>query len=273
MTLTAWAARLRNDRTTTQLQLTVRLARRQIAQRYRESIFGGAWALLNPLILLGIYWVVFSLVFESEWSGPGADRPYALLMFSGLVFFYLWSEIVNGSAFLVQSSALLIKRTTVSARVIPLAATLAALFTFGLNLIPFFVMYVVLEREPPPATALLLPLIVLPLLLLATGVAFVIAGLSAYFRDLQQVVPLINTSVLFLSPIFFPTESLPENFQPIVERFTPLGPILPSSKRLLFLGELPDWSALGFYTLGASLVFAFGWFVYGRLARGFADVV
>jgi lipopolysaccharide transport system permease protein len=79
--------------------------------------------------------------------------------------------------------------------------------------------------------------------------------------------------VLFLSPIFFPTESLPEGFQPIVERFTPLGPILPSSKRLLFLGEMPDWSALGFYTLGAALVFWLGWTVYGRLAKGFADVV
>lgn len=257
----------------TQLQLVARLARRQIAQKYRESLFGGAWALLNPLILLLIYWFVFSEVFKNRWTGPEASRAYALLMFSGIILFNMYAEIVNGSTYLVQSNALLIKRTTVSPRVLPLAASLAAVFTLVLNLMPFLVMYVILERALPPASSLLLPLVIIPLVVLATGAGMILTSMSAYFRDLQHVIPLANTAVLFLSPIFFPTSSLPSSIRPIVDKWTPLGAVLPSSKRLLFLGELPDLSVMALYSIGSVIVFAFGWFVYGRAAQGFADVV
>ena len=90
------SSRVRSDRSASQLQLVVKLARRQIDQRYRESLFGAGWTLLNPLVLLGIYWFVFSQVFGSKWSGPGSDRPYALMMFSGIIMFNMFAEIVNG---------------------------------------------------------------------------------------------------------------------------------------------------------------------------------
>lgn len=271
--MTALVSRLRSERTTTQLQLVVRLARRQIAQRYRESVFGAAWALLNPLILLGLYWFVFSEVFESRWTGPGSDRPYALLMFSGIILYNLFSEIVNGATTLVQMNSLLIKRTTVSTRVLPLASSLAAMFTLLLNAIPFVVMFIVLERDLPPATALLVPLLVLPLLALSAGIGLIIAAVSAYFRDAQQVVPLMTTATLFLSPIFYPLDALPEGLQPVIEFATPLGLILPASKELLFLGDVPDLLALAGYTAVAAIMFVSGWFVYGFASKGFSDVV
>ncbi len=267
------SSRARSDRSTTQLQLVVKLARRQIDQRYRESLFGAGWTLLNPLVLLGIYWFVFSEVFGSKWSGPGSDRPYALLMFSGIILFNMFAEIVNGSTFLVQSNSLLIKRTTVSSRVLPLAAALSAVFTLCLNLIPFFAMYVILEREFPPLTAVLLPIVLLPLVVLSTGIAQVLAAGAAYFRDLQQIVPLITTSILFLSPIFFASSALPSSVQPLVENVGPLSVPLTASKDLLFLGELPDLSSFMWYSVGAGLVFIVGWKIYGLAARGFADVV
>ena len=267
------SSRVRSDRSASQLQLVVKLARRQIDQRYRESLFGAGWTLLNPLVLLGIYWFVFSEVFGSKWSGPGSDRPYALLMFSGIILFNMFAEIVNGSTFLVQSNALLIKRTTVSSRVLPLAAALSAVFTLCLNLIPFFVMYVVLERELPPPTALLMPIVVLPVVVLSAGIAEILASGAAYFRDLQQIIPLITTSILFLSPIFFPASSLPASVQPWVENFGPLSVPLAASKDLLFLGEIPDLSSFMWYSLGSAIVFILGWRIYGLASKGFADVV
>ncbi len=265
--------RLRDERTTTQLQLVMRLARRQIAQRYRESLFGAAWALLNPLILLGLYWFVFSEVFNSQWTGPESKRPYALLMFSGIILFNLFSEIVNGATTLVQMNSLLIKRTTVSTRVLPLAAALAATFTLLLNAVPFLVMFVVLERELPPPSALLVPVVVVLLLALATGIGLLIASISAYFRDAQQVVPLLTTATLFLSPIFYPLEGLPEGLRPFVEFLTPLGLILPASKDLLFLGQIPPLVPLLGYAVVALAMLISGWFVYGVASKGFSDVV
>ena len=173
----------------------------------------------------------------------------------------------------MQSNALLIKRTTVSSRVLPLAAALSAVFTLCLNLIPFFVMYVVLERELPPPTALLLPIVVTPVVVLSAGLAEILASGAAYFRDLQQIVPLITTSILFLSPIFFPSSSLPASVQPLVENLGPLSVPLTASKDLLFLGEIPDLSSLMWYSLGSAIVFILGWRIYGLASRGFADVV
>lgn len=271
--MTAAVQRLRSERTTTQLQLVVRLARRTIAQRYRESMFGAAWALLNPLILLGLYWFVFARVFQSSWSGPEAESAYALLIFSGIIMFNLFSEIANTATNLVQNNALLIKRTTVSTRVLPLAASLASLFTFALNTVPFLVMYVILEGKPPPPAALLMPVLVLMLLTLSAGVGMIIAAVAAYFRDAQQVVPLLTTATLFLSPIFYPLDSLPSNIRSIMEYATPLGLILPASKELLFLGEVPALLPLLGYALAAGSIFLFGWFVYGAASRGFSDVV
>ena len=273
MSVRALPARLRSERTRSQLQLAARLASRQISQRYRESVFGAAWAILNPLLLLLIYWVVFAQVFDARWSGPEQNRPYALIIFSGIVVFNLYAEIVNNSLWLVQGNALLIKRTTVSSRVLPLSSTLAALVTFGINLIPLLVVYLALEHRPPPATALLLPLIILPLLVMSTGIAMVLASVSAYLRDTQQVVPLINTALFFLSPIFYPGSRLPSGLAALSEKFTPVGHVIVTSRRLLFVGELPLWRPTLLYCAGALLVFAFGWFVYGQAAKGFGDVV
>jgi lipopolysaccharide transport system permease protein len=265
--------RVRSERTTTQLQLVVKLAQRQIAQRYRESMFGAAWALLNPLILLGLYWFVFAKVFKSSWTGPEADAPYALLIFSGIIIFNLFSEIANNATNLVQVNSLLIKRTTVSTRVLPLSSALASLFTFALNTIPFLVMYVILEGKLPPPAALLAPVLIFLLLTLSAGVGMIIASVAAYFRDVQQVVPLLTTATLFLSPIFYPLESLPTGLQSIVEYATPLGLILPASKELLFLGQVPALLPLLGYAVAAAAIFMVGWMLYGVAAKGFSDVV
>jgi len=265
--------RLRNERTRSQLQLAARLAGRQISQRYRESVFGAAWAVLNPLLLLLIYWLVFAKVFHSTWSGPEQKFPYALIIFCGIIVFNLYAEIVNNSLFLVQGNSLLIKRTTVSSRVLPIASTLAALFTFAINLIPFLIVYLSLEHIPPPATALLLPLIIGPLVVMSTGIAMVLASVSAYLRDAQQVVPLLNTALFFLSPIFYSGNRLPGVMAALSEKATPVGHVLVTTRRLVFLGEMPLLRPTLLYCAGAAVVFAIGWVVYGAAAKGFGDVV
>jgi lipopolysaccharide transport system permease protein len=266
-------ARVRSERTRSQLQLAVRLAGRQISMRYRESVFGAAWAVLNPLLLLLIYWIVFAKVFQSKWTGPEADRPYALIIFCGIIVFNLYAEIVNSSLFLVQGNSLLIKRTTVSSRVLPIASSLAALFTFTINLVPFFIVYLALEHAPPPATALLLPLIIGPLVVMSTGIAMVLASVSAYLRDTQQVVPLFNTALFFMSPIFYPGNRLPGAMAAVSEKLTPVGHVLVTARRLLFVGELPLLRPTLLYCAGAAVIFAIGWVVYGAASKGFGDVV
>jgi len=265
--------RIFSARRRSQLNLVYRLAQRQLQQRYRDSALGLLWSVLSPLVLLCIYSFLYSFVFKARWSDADTKSiPYALLIFSGLLIFNLYAEIVNGSTFLVQSNVPLIKRTTASPRVLPLAASMGALMTFGFSLVPFAVMYVVLEGLPP-WTAVLLPLLLVPLLVLCTGLACFLASAAAYIRDMQQLVPLSTTAVLFMSPIFYPTSVLPARVQTVLRIVSPLGVVVPASKDLLFFGQLPELLPLALYSMGAVVVFAFGWFVYGRAAKGFADVV
>jgi lipopolysaccharide transport system permease protein len=265
--------RLRTDRTRSQLQLIYRLAQRQVAMRYKESALGALWSVLGPLALLAIYGVVYGVIFEPKWATTGeTDQPFALFIFSGIVAFTLFAEITVSATTLIQSNATLIKRTMLSPRVIPIASALGSLFTFAFGAIAFIVMYVVLAGLPP-ATALLTPLLLVPLWVLCLGFSFIISAISAYFRDLQQVVPLLTTAVLFLSPVFYPETSFPEPLRQLVLGISPLGVILPASKELLFYGTFPDPVPLLVYSVVAVLVLVIGYWGYGKAARGFADVV
>lgn len=271
--MTSVLQRARNERTRSQLQLVFQLARRQVSMRYKESALGIVWSVLVPLCLLAIYGVVYGVIFASKWTTPdGTQGPFALYIFSGIIAFNLFAEIVTSATTLVQANATLIKRTTVSTRVLPLASSLSALFTFGLSAIAFVIMYAVLAGVPP-WTALLTPLLLVPLWLLCLGFSFLLSALAAYFRDLGQIVPLATTAVLFLSPVFYPETAIPDRLRPIVLAASPLGVILPASKDLLFYGRFPEMGPLLIYTLVALLVLGLGYWFYGKASRGFADVV
>lgn len=271
--MTALLTRLRTDRTRSQLELVWRLAQRQVTTRYKESALGAAWSVLSPLFLLFVYAVVWGVIFQPRWTSPdGSEGPFALYIFSGIIAFTLFSEIVNSATGLVQWNATLIKRTTVSPKILPISSSLSSLFTFALNSVPFALMYLVLAG-PPPWTIVLAPLLVIPLWVLCLGLSFLISAVGAYFRDLAQIVPLLTTAVLFLSPVFYPVDALPERLRPVVTVLSPLGVILPASKDLLFFGVLPDLLPLAAYSVVACAVLALGWWVYGKAARGFADVV
>ena len=253
--------------------LVWRLARRQVEIRYRDSMVGLAWAVLGPLILVALYSVVFSTVLEGKWFvRPGDERFFALALYSGLVFFLLFSEVLNSAVSVVQGNATLVKRTTMRPELLPIASSLAALVSFGFSLIPLVALYLAVEGIPPAAT-LLYPLVVGVLWLLVTGASFFLAALAPYFRDVQQLMPLITTAYLFLSPIFYPASAVPERLLNILYVVNPLMVIIPSSQDLIFLGEIPPLLPLAAWTLVGAVFFLVGIRVFRRAARGFADVI
>jgi lipopolysaccharide transport system permease protein len=253
--------------------LVGRLAQRQAFQKYRDSSLGWLWSIANPLILLAVYSLVFGVVFESTWIGPdGTEGNYPLFLFSGLTLFLLYAEITNNSAFLAQNNALLIKRTTVQLGVLPRVLVTSAFINYLMNMVPFVVLYGVVYGIPP-WTIVLYPGLVGLLVLLTAGLGKIIAALAAYIRDLQQVIPLANTMVLFLSPIFFASRELPGYLDVIVTYLSPLGVILPATKDVLFYGVVPSSGPLALYFVVAIGLNVIGTAVYRRASRGFADVV
>lgn len=252
--------------------LVYSLAKRAIFARYRESLLGPLWAVITPLALLVIYSFVFAQVFQTRWDVPGLESiNFGLLLFSGLLIFGFFAESVNGATSVVAGNSALVKRTTLPLLSLPLLSLFVAGLTTGLGTIPFVIFYGY-ELGLPPVTALLLPVVLIPLVIMVAGLTYGIAALSVYFRDLVPAVSLLTTFILFTSPIFYPESAVPDELQWVM-KVNPVAVALGQSKAVLFAGVMPDWTTFGTYLAAASVVLIVGLWLYRRVAPGFADVI
>lgn len=254
------------------LRLVVDLARRAMFGRYRETMLGTTWSVLQPLILLAIYAFVFSQVFQARWDiETGKPVSFAVILFSGLLIFNFFNESMINSTGVIMSNAALIKRTSVAGSVLPMSVVMAALFNLGLSAVPFLIAYL-LTSGIPPTTVLLVPLVLVPLIIMVAGLSFIISATSVFVRDVQPLVLIGSTLVLFLSPIFYPETAIPEDLRGLVS-LSPIGVPLVTSKDILFRGVSPEWGPLAVYTLVAIAIYLFGTLLFRRAQHGFADVL
>jgi len=252
--------------------LVWQLTKREVLGRYRGSTFGLFWAVLQPLVLLGLYTFVFGIVFQARWGMPlERQGEFALVLFAGLVVYTLFSECVLRAPLLVVANPTYVKRMVFPLEVLPWVAVGSALFHAVVSLGVLLVGHLLL-RGPIPWTIVTIPVILLPCVLLSVAVGWVLASLGVYFRDMVQAVGLLTTAVLFLSPVFYPLSALPPSLRPYASA-NPLAIVIESLRTVLFAGELPSWPALG-AALAVSLLAAWAslaWFE--RTRPGFADVL
>lgn len=249
------------------------LGRRHFEARYRRSLLGSSWFILQPLFLLCVYYVVFSTIFRSRWdAGAGFDgQPFALLLFSGLVIYWVFADTANEAPRLIQSNRIYLNQGIFPTETLPWVSLFGSLISFTLSSIVFAVFFLTTQGLPPP-TWLLFPLLMIPLSLFALGTSLWLSSLGAFVDDVAHVVRLFTTALLFLSPIFYPLARVPEDYQGLY-LLNPIARLLEMSKAVLFVGVPPDWSSLLGVTIAASIFVWSGhvWFV--RVKRGFADVL
>ena len=249
-----------------------RLARRRIETRYRGSILGLSWVVIEPLALLAIYTFVFSLVFHARWGTADPTRgDFSLHLFSGLIIYSIFSETVNDSPEAVRAAESYVKQMVFPAEVLAWVSVYAALFKFLISSCLLLLWYR-LGVGHLELTALLFPVFVLPVILLTLGVTWFISALGVYFRDLGQLVGLGTMALLFLSPIFYPASSIPERYQEIYF-LNPFARILQMSNQSFFDGVWPTSGELAIvFLIGwAAAWIGYAWFM--RLKSGFADVL
>lgn len=249
-------------------QLTVR----EVQQRFRGSWLGLGWALLTPLAMLTVYTFVFRNVLKARWPG-GADSnaEFALQLFSGLLVFSLFSDIISRAPRLVVEQPNLVKKVIFPLEILPWVATLSALFHAGLSLL-VLLLAVLFVRHGLSIHILSIPLVILAFMPLLLGFSWLLAAFGTYIRDIAHVVNLILTPMLFLSPVFYPASALPGVFQQVMI-FNPLTVII-ESLRAAVLGEAwPDMTTLSIYFGVSMLVAWLGAFCFEKTRGGFADVL
>lgn len=254
--------------------LLLQLLRRNIDIRYRGSALGLFWSFAHPLMMLAVYTFVFGIVFKSRWGGTsfeGNNAAFPMIMFCGMAVFNIFAESVNSSAGLIVGNPSYVKKVIFPLEILPIGNVLTS-FVFGLAWFALLLAGTFLLLDQVSWTMLLLPVTLIPLLLIASGVSLFIASLGVYLRDIQQLVAILTQMLFFMTPIFYPISIVPERLRWILE-FNPLSPIVEETRKVLLYGQLPDFSTcLGSYVL-AAVVFQLGLAWFMKTKKGFADVL
>lgn len=252
--------------------LIARLAGREISARWRGSVLGPIWAIAAPLLLLSVYTFVFATVLKTRWPMPeGTSAPFSLILFSGLVVFQLFAETINASPSLIRSNPVYVKQVVFPLEILPATTLAVALFNAGVSAVVLAVGYLILHGRPP-LSVLWLPVVLLPVPLLALGLAWFLASLGTFLRDTVQIAAILTTVLMFLSPIFYSIDAVPEAYRTLIWS-NPLSVVLVQARDALFHGRgpalLPYAISLGL----AFVAFVLGFRFFRATKDAFADVV
>ena len=254
-------------------ELITRLIKRDVVGRYKGSLLGLAWSFVTPIIMLVIYTFVFTVVFNARWGVGGEESKsvFALQLFAGLIVHGILAEVLTRSPSLILTNTNYVKKVVFPLEILPLIPLGSALFHAAISTLVLILAQLVVLGSIT-WTFWMLPLVLLPLMVLAMGISWLLASLGVFLRDIGQTMGLVATMLLFLSPIFYPISALPESFHGMINA-NPLTFIIEQARVVLLEGRLPDISGLLKY-LAVSLVVAwlgFAWFQKTR--KGFADVL
>lgn len=255
-------------------QLIVQMTKREVVGRYKGSSMGLAWSFFNPVFMLTVYTFVFSEIFKSRWGGVGGDdskTQFAVVLFVGMIVLSLFSEVVNRAPGLILSNVNYVKKVVFPLEILPIISTGAALFhsliSLGVLLLAFALFNGYLHW-----TAIFTPIVLFPLVILTLGLAWILASLGVFLRDVGQTIGIITTVLMFLSPVFYPVTAVPERFRAFIMA-NPLTFIIEQAREVLIWGHLPDWIGLSIYTIAATIVAWIGFALFQKTRKGFADVL
>jgi lipopolysaccharide transport system permease protein len=246
--------------------LLLTFAARELRIRYRQTALGFAWILIQPLLVAGL----FSFVFGHIARMPAEVVPRVLLAYAGVLAWNLFSSIVVRGAHSLVSNGALLSKVYFPREILPLSTVLSALVDFAVSWVIFEAMCVLWGRWLP-LQALLLPVWILVVCLLAAGCGLITSALMVWYRDLVYVVQLAIQLLLYVSPIAFSLRAIPERFRTLIQ-VNPLSPLI-EAFRWSLLGVGQPSLALVYPILLAVVLFFVGLLVFRRLERGFADVI
>lgn len=249
------------------------LLKRDVQSRYQGSALGILWSLVTPVIMLTIYTFVFQTVFKSRWNDSSGETTlsFAIILFLGLSIHSVLVETLTKSPVLIVGNQNFVKKIVFPLEILSWVNLLSGLFTFSISFC-LLLCLIFFELKTIPLTALLLPLILLPYFFLLLGISWFLAAIGVYLRDIQQVTGTMGTLLLFLSPVFYSTSTLPQHFQMLL-LFNPLSYVVEASRAVLIYGQLPNFTGLLGYYVAAVVVAFLGFAFFRKVRPGFADVL
>ena len=243
------------------------LTKRDIKVRYKQTVLGGLWAIIQPVFTM----VVFSLLFGRLAKMPSDGIPYPIFVYAGLLPWTYFANALSASGNSLVGSANLITKVYFPRLIVPASASLAGLIDFFVAMIVLCALMVYYQFLPAFGI-LLFPFLVGLTFLCAVGVGLWLSALNVQYRDIRYVIPFLIQLWMFVSPVIYPVSMINEKYQWLLA-LNPMGGVI-KAYRASLLGHLPiDWFLLGISTAIILVLFISGLYYFRRMEKVFADVV
>lgn len=240
---------------------------REVKIRYKQSMVGGLWAILQPLILM----IVFTLVFSFLARVPTDGIPYPIFSYSALL---PWTFLATSISFAVPSlvnNITLVTKIYFPREILPLASVGAAFFDLAIASTIFLVLMMIYRIPLSPMFAWL-PLLLLIQITLTLGIVLLLAAVNVFYRDIRFIIPLGTQIWLYATPIIYPVTLVPEWLRPIY-MLNPMAGLIESYRRVILLGQPPVWQHIVLSAIVAIILFLVGYVYFKRSERLFADLI
>ncbi len=243
------------------------LAKRDIKVRYKQTVLGGLWAIIQPAFSM----IVFSVFFGHMAGMPSDGVPYPLFAYTGLLAWTYFANALSASGESLVASSNLITKVYFPRLIVPAAAAFAGLLDFlvASSLLGVMMLWYGIY---PGLPALLFPVLVGLTFLCAVGSGLWLAALNVQYRDIRYAIPFLIQLWMFVSPVIYPSSIVPHRYQWVMA-LNPMAGIIKAFRACLLGSQALDWASLGISAVIILFLLVSGMFYFRRMERTFADVV
>jgi len=246
------------------------LTRREISEQYVGQVLGFAWAIAHPLFLMALFVFIFGYVFGAKVGGDGRiPQDYAVYILSGLLPWLGLQQIMSRACSSLTGHANLVKQVIFPVEILPIKTVLAGYVTQGISLLALLFYYGI-SYGLPPATAILLPVLIVFQLFAMIGIAYFLSALTVFVRDLKDIVQVFSIWGVYLAPIVYMPLWLPEAVRPVLY-LNPVSYMVWCYQDVLYYGRIEHPWAWVVFGVGSAFLYASGYRTFRRLKRFFGE--
>ncbi len=242
---------------------------REFQARYRSSMLGGLWAILNPLAMIAIYTLVFSQLMKARLPGVSTEYAYSIYLCAGVFTWGLFAEITGRAQTMFLEHANLLKKLNFPRICLPIIVVLNALINFVIVFVLFLAFLLASGHLPGFVILAAFPLLLIELIF-AIGLGLLLGVLNVFFRDVGQLFGILLQFWFWLTPIVYPASIIPEAVRPWVA-LNPMTPLISAWQALFVQGHWPQWMNLLPVTLLGLLLCALGLYLFRRRSGEMVD--
>ncbi|WP_282939473.1 ABC transporter permease [Paenibacillus sp. RC67] len=246
-------------------QMLESLVLTDLRTRYKGSFFGFLWTLLNPLLMLLVYSIVFKFIVRIDMDN------YTSYLFIGLISWFLINQAVLSGTGVVIRNAGLVKKIYFPKEILPLSVVIGGVINYFFSLLILFPI-LFFNKIQLGLPLLLFPIILLVYFLFTFAITLIVSSLNVYFRDLEHILGIIMMVWFYLTPIVFTSSMIPKEIKYIFD-YNPVKVIIEGFHDIFFYNKFPDAGPLITVAIVALLMLYFGFFIFKKLSRNFAEEI